>query len=150
MLLRFKKLIPTSKQAEDLYSHLRERRHAISHDKMPTYVAHLEFLNSHPYREWLIIELKREYFGNVYLQYDNSVALHTVTELTDSQLLYIIKFINLNFEPMKAIPSVRAGNFFVNVPATDYKLQKKLLRLGLIELQRAYSLQLNSNGEPDV
>jgi len=51
---------------------------------------------------------------------------------------------------MKAIPSVRAGNFFVNVPATDYKLQKKLLRLGLIELQRAYSLQLNSNGEPDV
>ena len=142
MLISFKKVIPTSKQAENLYSHLRERKHFISHDEMPTYADHLEFLNSNPYREWLIIELKKEYFGNIYLQYDNSVAIHTITELQDSQLRYILKFINSNFEPMNAIPSVRAHNFFVNVPASDIKLQKQLLRLGLVELQRAYSLQL--------
>lgn len=52
-----------------LYALLLERDESvnISHGKMPTPAEHLRFVQSHPYREWFLIEHESEIVGATYL-----------------------------------------------------------------------------------
>ena len=56
---------------EFLYELLRNRgpNVSISHQRMPTYVEHLNFCENHPYRAWKIISLKssKAFIGAIYL-----------------------------------------------------------------------------------
>lgn len=65
--------------AEILFSLLKEREpHVnISHKEMPTWEEHCKFIESMPYREWLLIINDAEYaVGSVYMTHRNEIGVH--------------------------------------------------------------------------
>lgn len=60
-----------------LYQMLRERdpRYNISHEKMPPFTAHDEFVKSMPYEGWYLIEHNGEMIGNIYLTERNEIGI---------------------------------------------------------------------------
>ena len=47
----------------------------ISHIKMPSYVEHVNFLNSKPYSKWYIIKQRNQKIGSVYLSKNDEVGI---------------------------------------------------------------------------
>lgn len=48
----------------------------ISHKKMPTWNEHCAFVDSHPYRDWLIVTLDAKWIGQIYLTNANEIGIH--------------------------------------------------------------------------
>ena len=138
--MQFECVIPTSSQIETLYIQLKERTHSISHKRMPSYKEHESFVKNHPYREWFIVKNAVRALGNVYIQYNNSVGLNIDYSVTGGQISNILKFVYREIPPLPAIPSKRFGEFFLNVPSSNMTLQRKLSKLGFIEVERTFVL----------
>jgi hypothetical protein len=138
--MQFECVIPTSSQIETLYIQLKERTHSISHKRMPSYKEHESFVKNHPYRQWFIVKNAVRALGNVYIQYNNSVGLNIDYSVTDGQIYNILKFVYREIPPLPAIPSKRFGEFFLNVPSSNMTLQRKLSKLGFIEVERTFVL----------
>ena len=141
--MQFEHVIPTPIQIETLYIQLKERTHSISHKRMPSYKEHESFVNNHPYREWLIVKNAVRALGNVYIQYNNSVGLNIDYSVTSGQIYNILKFVYREISPLPAIPSKRFGEFFLNIPSSNTTLQRKLSKLGFIEVERTFVLSKN-------
>lgn len=138
--MNFEIVIPTSAQIETLYMQLKNRSHNISHKSVPSFDEHTQFVQNHPYRKWIIIKDSEIVIGNVYIQYNNSIGLNVDSLVTCEQINKILKGIYGSYSPLPAVPSVRIGEFFLNV-ATDNKiLQKKLSSLGFSEVERTFIL----------
>tara|TARA_B110000971_G_scaffold205321_1_gene227649 strand:- start:13 stop:474 length:462 start_codon:yes stop_codon:yes gene_type:complete len=131
-------VVPTEVQIEDLYSQLIHRNHKISHTNLLQYKAHENFVNNHPYRAWFIIKHKVKSIGNVYIQFDNSIGLNCIDQITEKQIKNILRLLTTDFKPLEKISSIRFGGFFLNVASSNIELQEKLKRLGLIESQRSF------------
>jgi RimJ/RimL family protein N-acetyltransferase len=63
--------------AKFLYEMLGERDPllAISHEKMPTYEEHLDFVKGRPYKAWYIIKEGEDLIGNIYLSKHNEIGI---------------------------------------------------------------------------
>jgi len=131
-------VVPDERQTKLLYQQLCARSYSISHVKSLSYESHKEFVDNHPYRAWFIIQKKNIVLGNVYIQYDNSIGLNCCDEITETQIKSILDVVTSKLRPLDPIPSVRAGNFFLNVAASNLNLQNKLKNLGLKESQRSF------------
>ena len=136
--LQFELVLPTPSQIDDLYSLLKKRTYSISHRILPTKNEHRKFVSGNPYLSWYLVHKKNELIGSVYLKSDNSVGLNF--HEFNKQIIYeVIAFIKKHHKPLKAIKSVRRGDFFVNVAYDNKKLITILKHLGINEIQRSFS-----------
>ena len=101
-----------------LFMLLQKRKFHISHNFMPTLEDHKKFVKSKPYFKWFIILEDKIKIGSFYINHDNSIGLNLIEE---KKLLIsnIISIIENNFEPQKAIKSIRPEKFFYNVNPND-------------------------------
>lgn len=137
-IFKIETVVPTENQTEDLYRQLCSRAHKISHKEVPEYEKHREFVSNNPYRAWFIIKQNEISLGNVYIKYDNSIGLNCIDEISELQIENILIKLTTDFKPLNAVPSIRAGKFFLNVASSNIQLQEKLKRLGLVESQRSF------------
>lgn len=134
---------PTHPQIKTLFFQLIERPYAISHKDNPSFEEHKNFVVNHPYRAWFIINNNDKPIGNVYIHTDNSIGLNCPIEISENEIQSILCMISDKFPPLRGIPSVRYGNYFLNVSTENVGLQDKLSNLGLIESQRTYVFPVN-------
>ena len=131
-------ITPTLEQIEDLYIQLKERLYSISHKTLPSFNQHKNFVINNPYRAWFMINGASGSIGNVYVQSDNSIGLNCKDDININQIKAVLLMITNKLAPLHASASVRYGGYFLNVSTENTILQKKLLELGLIEVQRTY------------
>jgi len=136
----FELVIPTSAQIETLYAQLKHRSHNISHKSVPSFEQHTKFVQNHPYRKWIILKDSDVAIGNIYIQYDNSLGLNVDSSVSSEQIHKILEGIYKSNSPLPAVPSVRFGEFFLNIASKNKMLQKKLSNLGFCEIQRTFIL----------
>jgi len=134
------KIIPTSDQINLLYLQLEERSHNISHEVLPSFEEHKDFVKNNPYRAWFIVKHESTFIGNIYIQFDNSVGLNLGENITSIHIQKILSLIYSQLSPLESVPSSRRGGYFVNVPSSNIFLQKKLNLIKCTEIQRAYIL----------
>ena len=67
----------TKLDVEFLFNLLKERdpRANISHNKMPTYDEHVNFVKSKPYSKWYIIFKSEQKVGSIYLTKNNEIGI---------------------------------------------------------------------------
>ena len=140
MEYRFEKVQITKKHIDILFNLLSNRKFSISHKEMPSYSEHEKFVNSHPYKHWLLISHKNIYIGSFYIQYDNSIGINLDPLSYDNALPLIIKKIKISFKPSPAVKSKISKKFFINVPVEDKSFNKKVQELGYLPSQISYEI----------
>ena len=72
----------SKKDLRFLYELLKERDPTtnISHQKMPTYNKHVNFVLSKPYRRWYIIYYEKNKAGSIYLSKQNEIGIFVKKE----------------------------------------------------------------------
>lgn len=138
MTIAFEKIIPTTIQAQRLYELLQKRVHTISHNALPSYEAHAEFVFNHPYVAWYLLHKNNALTGSVYLQADNSIGVNLSADYDNGDIENIIRYIQEHHQPLPAIPSVRRGEFFIHVAADNVELMDALKGLGKRHLQSTF------------
>jgi len=78
----------TKNDALFLYDLLKERKPNvnISHEKMPTYVQHIKFIESKPYSKWYIIKFGNKKIGSVYLSKQNEIGIFIIKDMHSKKL----------------------------------------------------------------
>lgn len=109
-----------------LFDLLESREFSISHEEMPTFNDHKEFVMMNPYYKWCIIKVNEKSIGSFYINMDNSVGIRLLKKQTKYLELVLIEF-RKQFTPQPAIKSVRYKDFFFNINPLD-KLMLKVLK----------------------
>lgn len=138
--ISLQEVIPNDAQVEHLYEHLKTRLYNISHEQLPSFDQHKEFVQHHPYRKWFILEKSELIIGNLYVQHDNSVGINCTQPITASHLNAILCTLRKVLEPLSAIPSLRYNDFFINVPIDNKKFQSQLTEIGYKPSQISFVL----------
>ena len=137
MIFVYEKIIPTEKQINQLYSLLKNRKHSISHEKLPSSKIHKKFVLENPYVELYLIYKKNHILGSIYIQSDNSIGMD-LKEPAKSDVIEAISFIKDNHKPLFPIKSVRRGEFYINISPNNLNMIKILNELNKIEIQRSF------------
>ena len=95
----FIKVRKTEEHIKILYKLLAERKYNISHDEMPSFESHKEFVYSEPYREWFLIKIDNKFLGSFYIQDDNSISIKINSTYYSKAIKNIINFIKENYLP---------------------------------------------------
>lgn len=125
----------TKKDFEFLYELLKERNSSIniSHQKMPTYNKHINFILSKPYSKWYIIYFERTKVGSIYISKQSEVGIFIMKKFLKkgigSEALEII--IKLN--PRK--------QFLANINPKNKKSIEFFKKNGFKILQHTYELR---------
>ncbi|MEC8009621.1 MAG: hypothetical protein VX185_02535 [Pseudomonadota bacterium] len=138
--LKFSAISGADEQVRLLYGLLQQRQHVISHQIMPSYEEHEQFVKNHPYRAWYLVYSNANLIGHVYILNDNCLGLNLVT-ITPEYVSACIEFIKNTYEPMPAIKSVRPGFFFVNVAPGNMALKQALEQLNSTLIQHTFALK---------
>ena len=135
--VQFEKVMPSNEQIKVLFDLLEQRLHRISCKEI-SYREHQRFVKSHPYRDWFLIRVRSEYVGSFYVSKENTIGINVWDEHTPLAVPCIINFVKKNFKPLPAIPSVRNGNFAINVPQSSVHLARSLEAIGARVAQVTY------------
>jgi hypothetical protein len=127
--MRLIPVTPNEASALTLYALLKTRTQNISHSTMPTFEEHREFVFSHPYRAWHLIEVDSECIGAIYVLESNNIGVHTRPG-DEHHIAEAIRLVFALYEPLPAIKSVRAPFFSINVAPTNTMLGKIIEDLG--------------------
>ncbi len=138
--LSFKKV--TIKDTLILYDLLKIRRHNISHEVLPDFQTHKQFVENNPYLYWYIISLHEKAIGTFYIKDDNSIGINT-NEPTKKLINEILDFILDNFSPRNGIPSEIPNYFFINVSQNNNLLKDIVSSLGYMPIQVSYKIRKN-------
>ena len=122
----------------ELFQILKKRKFNISHEDLPDFNNHRNFVLNHPYRLWKIVKNKNKIIGTFYITYDNAIGIHLIKP---SKTLYesIIKKIFFIYKPLKENKSIRSKYFLINVNPANIKLIKALKVIGLEHIQNTYA-----------
>ena len=55
--------------------------------------------------ELVYLKIQNKIFGNIYIQYDNSIGFNFQEEITSKEIEETIELIYSKFKPLKSIPS---------------------------------------------
>ena len=120
-----------------LFELLKKRKYFISHKKTPSLKEHLHFFENNPYRIWYILYLENDLVGAAYCTYQNLIGINLIKDKSEIYKNSLIKIIS-DVSPLPPKPSVRSGNFCINVSPQNKKLQMALKELNAIEIQKTY------------
>ena len=131
------KIEGTDEQISILYQLLTKREYSISHEELPTLEKHDQFVKSHPYRAWWLVECLGLTIGSVYLTNENAIGVNLSGQNSEiyCQVIQVVKEQN---DPLRPIPSVRPAYFFVNAAPENAPLQHALLDMGAKQTQNSY------------
>ena len=138
--LTFKKV--DSNDALILYDLLKKRNYSISHEVLPDFKSHKQFVENNPYLYWYIFYLNEKAIGTFYIKDDNSIGINT-NEPSNKIINQILNFILDNFSPIKSIPSKIPNYFFINVSQNNNALKDIVASLGYIPIQVSYKVRKN-------
>lgn len=136
-------LVPVSNSDEHnsaLYELLKKRHSGISHETLPTFTEHEEFVRNHPYRYWFIVVCNSKHIGSVYIQKDNTIGVNLLLEHID-KTEFVLSHLLSHYKPLAPVKSVRSKWFCINVPAEDENLVYEISKLKAIEIQRTYAFK---------
>ena len=122
-----------------LYELLKIRKHKISHNELPSFQIHQNFVKNCPYYKWYIIYLNDIAVGTFYIQNDNSIGIN-LNHPRKFILQEIFEFITKNFSPKEAIASKIPNYFYLNVASTNTELINLIRKLGLELIQFSFKL----------
>ena len=125
-----------------LYDLLKIREHNISHQVLPDFKSHKQFVENNPYLYWYIFYLNKKAIGTFYIKDDNSIGINT-NEPTTEIINEILDFILENFCPRKGIPSEIPNYFFINVSQNNNVLKDIVSSLGYMPIQVSYKIRNN-------
>ena len=120
-----------------LYAFLKNRKNPISHQKLPSYDDHKAFVLSHPYRIWYLVKKDSQYIGTAYILSNNTVGIH-LEDGFEFVLPDLLQLIKTKHKPLKAIKSVRAGVFTMNIAPDNTTMLKILDSIGAKQIQSTY------------
>ena len=130
MCIELENIIPTDSQILNLFEQLKQREHSISHENLPSYETHKQFVTDNPYRAWFLVKKDREILGNIYIQHDNSVGLNNLDNVETETMKEIMGALRNQLKPLSPIASIRYKDFYFNVSASNVKLQENLKNIG--------------------
>ena len=78
--IEFEAVVGSEEQVLVLYALLKQRKHTISHENLPRFEEHKNFVLSHPYVDWFIIRFDGEPMGSFYTKNDNSIGLNLLVQ----------------------------------------------------------------------
>ncbi len=128
--------------AKILFETLKKRKNKISHDILPSYADHKTFVLNHPYRAWYIIKADDEIVGNAYLLKNNCVGI-SIVKNSRRVTPAVIEMILNKHKPLKAIKSVRPGNFIFNVSPNSKDYIHILEQMGARLVQMTFAFDKN-------
>ena len=129
-MIKFREVEQTANDIDLLFSLLKNRKLNISHKIMPTYEEHSSFVKKNSYRFWYLIFSDDEFIGSFYILNNNHVGINFIDDNQYQVIDETLDFISSKFKPLKAIPSKRVENFFINVPPDKEDLINYLLGNG--------------------
>lgn len=137
----FSKVEPTENQISTLYSLLKARKHNISHQIMPEFPVHQEFVHSQPYRAWFLVHNNSSPIGSVYLKDDNCIGLN-LNEINTLFISVSLNFIFSKYSPNPTQSSFVPPYFYINVSPQNVDLIKVLKDMECELLQTSYRVEL--------
>jgi hypothetical protein len=136
--LRFDKISGSDGDVQTLYHLLSKRKFGISHQKMPSYDEHKEFVQNHPYRAWYLVHKASESVGTCYVMDNNCISVF-LTMGAENHFNEVLDFILNSYDPLEEIKSVRPPYFYINVPEGNTCLMKQVADLGWKKLQTTFA-----------
>ena len=124
-------------QNKILYDLLLKRTFRISHQLMPNFDDHVNFILEHPYRSWFLLKDKDMYLGSFYIHNDNSIGINLIT-YEEEIVTWCLEFINKEFEPLPPIKSVIPPFFYLNVSPENTDMISLLKREGHEQIQLSF------------
>lgn len=124
-------------QNKILYDLLLRRTFRISHQLMPNFDDHVNFILEHPYRSWFLLKDKDLYLGSFYIHNDNSIGIN-LTTYEEEIVTWCLEFINKEFEPLSPIKSVIPPFFYLNVSPENTEMISLLKREGHEQIQLSF------------
>ena len=124
-------------QNKILYDLLLKRTFRISHQLMPNFDDHVNFILEHPYRSWFLLKDKDMYLGSFYIHNDNSIGINLIT-YEEVIVTWCLEFINKEFEPLPPIKSVIPPFFYLNVSPENTEMISLLKREGHEQIQLSF------------
>jgi len=122
-----------------LYKLLKSRKYSISHQKLPDYEQHKNFVLSKPYDYWYLLYSKNKPIGTLYVKSDNSVGINI--ENPSKELIgEVISFVKENFLPNPELESKIPPYFYINISKQNIEMQNILLGLSLEPIQISFKL----------
>ena len=124
----------SKKDLRFLYELLKERDPTtnISHQKMPTYNKHVNFVLSKPYRRWYIIYYEKNKAGSIYLSKQNEIGIFVKKEFFMNGVgTYALKLL-MDLNPRE--------QFLANINPKNKKLSEFFKKHGFKILQHTYEL----------
>lgn len=139
MSISFEKVVGSEDQILDLYNLLEKRTYNISHDKMPNFCSHKEFVLKNPYVHWFIVQDDLRSIGSFYVKDDNSIGLNLVQQ--EKKYVYaVIDYIKENIIPSNPVPSVIPSYFYFNIPYENNVLKEILSSEKVVPIQVSYRI----------
>jgi hypothetical protein len=86
--LTFEDIVPKDDHINALYEALKLRSMQSATSTYPPSKIIQEFIKKHPYRSWILFLQRPEWFGNFYLQNDNSIGVHLLPGYDICYLFY--------------------------------------------------------------
>lgn len=130
----------TISHADKLYALLKNRKHSISHQKLPSLKEHKEFIKNNPYLDWFIVIHKKP-IGAFYIQKDNSIGINIDSKCSFPHYLsQVFQYISKNFEPAKSQASLVPDHFYLNTSSKNKEIIKIYKMLGMEEIQVSHKL----------
>ena len=130
-------IIGKDEQNKILYDLLLKRTFRISHQLMPNFDDHVNFILEHPYRSWFLLKDKDMYLGSFYIHNDNSIGINLIT-YEEEIVTWCLEFINKEFEPLPPIKSVIPPFFYLNVSPENTEMISLLKREGHEQIQLSF------------
>ena len=111
----------------------------ISHEVVPNFIEHKNFVYNNPYRVWLIVLNKNNFRGAVYLTKDNVIGINLPkANIEDYQ--NIINLIIKKYKPLRPVKSLKSKYFLININPKNNVLIKAVENLDLKYIQKTYAL----------
>ena len=116
----------TEDNAEFLYEMLKERDSTVNvtHQKLPLFNEHLEFIKSKPYDAWYIIEIESKQVGHIYIDNENRIGWFIKREFKG------FGFVIPAFEELKIL-HIRK-NYLGKVNPNNFEAQNLLTKLKFV------------------
>lgn len=133
---------PTDEALELLWQLLYERDQSvnISHRKMPTKEQHIRFVESRPYRHWLLIVVD-EPVGAVYITKRNELGIFILKDHQSKGYgMQALQLMLGKHKPLPAVIGKRSGNFIANINPSNEKSKRLFKRLGFTHISEVYEL----------
>ena len=117
----------------------RKNKSRISSVDQISYINHQKFVKNYPYRLWFLVKIKEKYKATFYLKFDNTLSLN-MNDFNATLYKKIILHLKNTVSPLPEIPSIRPGNFVINLSTRNIECERALKEIGIKKIQNTFEV----------